>query len=308
VQRNLEQLAGLFNYAMLGMYDRRQWDDLAKLEQTSPGAHLVSALVLAAARTGELNTDDDAKALEQFHAAQTKWLSDYLVSKPCDAECKGHLLDVMVTRFSESQGDFDTAMRKLIESPRAQSGIAISRLHERLLWCQVEDADLAALRDHVLVPALTDQLGNKSDASTRDGILSLLAIVPEPKGDPTSTAAWTAMVTAIDRDAQLGKAFRDRRARALKQRATPPQALRQVSFCNAPPGPASNTATPVGAGTANDNSVEDPFSSFSGKPAAPQPTGSGSAHAPALPRPATDKPAPAGRDNPSHDDLFKARN
>jgi hypothetical protein len=297
VQRDLEQLAGLFNFALLGMYDRRQWDDITKLEQTSSGAHLVGALVLAAARTGELNTDDDAKTLEQFHAGQTSWLSDYLVSKACDAECKGHLLDVMVTRFAESQGDFDTAMRKLIESPRSQSGIAISRLHARLLWCQVQDDDLAALRDHVLVPALTDEAGNKTDASSRDGIVSLLAIVPEPAAhDAQATAAWAAMMTAIDRDAALAKTLRERRARALKQRAAPPQAMRQVSFCNAPPGPAAATAS-TGSGASN---VEDPFSSLSGKPAtAPPPPAS---HPNAAPRPTT-AGKPAG-----HDDLFNVRN
>jgi hypothetical protein len=303
VQRDLEHLAGLFNFALLGMYDRRQWDDITKLEQTSPGAHLVGALVLAAARTGELNTDDDAKTLEQFHAAQTTWLSDYLVSKACDAECKGHLLDVMVTRLAESQGDFDTAMRKLVESPRSQSGIAISRLHARLLWCQVEDDDLAALRDHVLVPAFTDELGNKTDASSRDGIVSLLAIVPDPAArDAQASAAWTAMMAALDRDGQLGKTLRDRRAIALKQRAQPPQAMRQVSFCNAPLGPAPSATASAGSGSANLESVEDPFASFSGR--APTAPSTPPSHPSAAPHPAA-----AGKSAvPSRDDLFNGRN
>ena len=61
----------------------------------------------------------------------------------------------MVSHYGESQGDYDAAVRTLLESPRAQSGNAVSRLHARLLWCQVDDADYVPLRDNVLVPAAT---------------------------------------------------------------------------------------------------------------------------------------------------------
>jgi hypothetical protein len=118
------------------------------------------------------------------------------------------------------------------------------------------------------------------------------------------------MTTAIDRDATLAKAFRERRALAIKQRATPPQAMRQVSFCNAPTGPAPNTSTAAGSGAAKDTAVEDPFSSFSGKLGSPQPVGS--AHPPAAPRQDPFKnfsgkvTEPTGSGKP--DDLFKGRN
>jgi hypothetical protein len=309
VQREVEQLTGVFALGLLGMYDRRQWDDLNKFEQTSDGAHLVGALVLAAARTGELGTDDDTKTLEQFHATQTKWLTDYLSSKTCDGECKGHLLDVMVTRFSESQGDFDAAMRKLIESPPAQSSVAIARLHQRLLWCQVDDTDLAPLRDHVLVPALVDELGKKSDAVARDAILSLLAIVPEPAAsDSQATATWVKMLAAVDREASLGKTFRERHALALKQRASPPAALRRVSFCNPPPTASSPSVT------ASSTSVDGPAVGGQGSG-----RGSGSGQnsidvvdpfaSPHGVRPAPAQPAPAASRPPTHqDELLGGRN
>jgi hypothetical protein len=297
VQLHVEQLVGLFELALLGMYDRRQWDELAKFEQTSQGARLVGSLVLAAARTGELATDDDVKSLEQFHATQTKWLSEYLVSKSCDAECKGHVIDVMVTRFSESQGDFDTAMRKLIESPRAQSAVAIARLHERLLWCQVEDHDLSALRDHVLVPAI-DELGKAADVSTRDAILSLLALVPEPSANDTPAAtAWTAMLGTLDREGTTGKSFRDHRAAASKQRNAPPTALRRVSFCNLP------AATPPDVSSSFD---APPRSATSPAPAA-APHNAAVAPPSAVAAPPATVGSHAGVAGPTRDPLFDSR-
>ncbi len=227
VQLDVQQLAGLFETAIDGMYERRQWDELAKLEGTSPGAHLIAALVLSAARTGEFVTDDEAKTLEQFHDQQTKWLSGYLVGKSCDAECKGRLLEVMTSHYDESQGDFDAAVRHLLESPRQQSGIAVAHLHSRLLWCQVDASDLTPLRDRVLVPAARDIVKDaKADASVRDALISLLALVPE-----TTDPAWAAFAG----DPAIGKLLRDRRALAQKQRQAPPPALKRFDFCLAAP-------------------------------------------------------------------------
>jgi hypothetical protein len=229
-QLDVQTLCGLFEATLLGMYDRRQWDELDKFAATSPGAHLVSSLVLAAAHTGEFVTDDDAKTLAQFHSVQTKWLSTYLASKPCDADCKGHMIEVMVTHFAEAEGSYDTVMRTLFESSRAQSGIAISRLHARLLWCQVDDSDVAPLRDHVLVPAAADLLRPGADAAARDAVLGLLALVAEP---PAGDAPWASLISQLDRG-ELGKAFKDHHALALHQRAAPPPAMRRTSFCSAP--------------------------------------------------------------------------
>ncbi|HEY0989249.1 MAG TPA: hypothetical protein VGD80_19405 [Kofleriaceae bacterium] len=247
VQLNVQQLFGLFETALNELYERRQWDDLARFAGYSPGAHLVSALVLAAARTGELATEDENKVLDRFHDEQTRWLSDYLMSKACDAECKGRIVEVMVSHYEESQGDYDLALRKLLESPRSQSGSAVARLHARLLWCQIGEVDEIELRDHVLVPAIVDLLKSPTpDADASVALLGLLGTVPTPDPGDISLApavtAWTQAMALIDRSAdkldraRSGRAFKtmkDRRASVARQRQDPPRALKKLNFCAA---------------------------------------------------------------------------
>jgi len=231
VQADIQPLTGLFETALDGIYDRRAWDELDHLEALSPGAHLVASLVLSAAHTGEFVSEDEEKTLVKFHAAQTKWLTDYLASKSCDAGCKGRLLDVMVSHYEEAQGDFDAALRHLLESPRAVSGPAIAKLHSRLLWCRVDDSDLVPLRDHVLIPAAQDLLAAK-DTTARDDIISLLALLPDP-GETEKTLA--PVPDAL-------KLLHARREIAQHQRQAPPPTMRKVSFCNATAKPAAAPA------------------------------------------------------------------
>jgi hypothetical protein len=195
--------------------------------------------VLAAAHTDELATEAEAHTLEQFHASEAKWLSDYLVGKACDAECKANLIDVMITGYFESRGDYDAAVQRLLESPPKESKTAIERLHTRILRCQVEDKDLAALRDHVLVPAAAD-LVKRGDATTRRDVLDLLAIVPEPS--PANAAPWTALLAQLDK-LKVGKEFRDHRAIAARQKQGAANA-RRVSFCAVPAPPGQGSAAP----------------------------------------------------------------
>jgi len=212
------------------LYDRRDWDSLDKVSKLSTGAHLVTALVLAAAHTGEFVSEDEAKTLTAFHAAQTKWLTDYLASKACDPACKAHLLDVMVSHYEESQGDYDKALRALLESSRAVSGPAISKLHSRLLWCRVDDTDLVPLRDNVLIPAAHDLMTSK-DATAREDVISLLALLPDP-GDAEKVVAG---------NEAMGKLLRERAQIAQRQRLSPPVTMRKASFCPKPgaaPAPA----------------------------------------------------------------------
>jgi len=239
VQINLQLYVGLYETALINMYEHRGWDEVTKFAAFSPGAHLVSALILAAARTGEFVTDDEAKVLEDFHGEQTRWLTAYLTGKTCDAECKGRMLEVMVSHYQEAQGDFDTAIRTLLESPRAQAGVAISRLHARLLWCQLDDADLVPLRDRALVPAATQLLKTPpSDPAIREAVISLLAVVNEPTPtEPEAEAAWAAMLAQLDKTPAVAKLYKERRTKALKERATPPVALRKINFCSAVPPP-----------------------------------------------------------------------
>jgi hypothetical protein len=202
--------------------------------------------VLAAARTGEFVTAGEAKKLEEFHDQQTRWLTKYMMGPTCDAECKGKMLEVMVSHYQESQGDYDAALRQLLESSHAQSGNAISRLHARLLWCQVDDSDLFPLRDHVLVPAATEMLQQpKVDPAVLSDLVGLLALVPEPTTSvkdpalavaPEAIAAWRALMNAFDKPGERhGRVYRERRAVAARERQQPPPAMRKVTFCSAPP-------------------------------------------------------------------------
>src|SRR5439155_16385223 len=198
VQQNVQRYTGLFEETLTQYYERRLWDEIAKFQNYSTGAHVVAALVLAAARTGEFVTADEAKQLDQFHDRQTQWLSKYVMSTVCDAECKGKILEVMVSHYDESQGDYDVTVRTLLESPRAMAGNAVSRLHARLLWCQVDASDLVPLRDHVLVPAVMDMVGKpKPDPATVDDLVGLLALAPEPAAaDKDATDKWRAALAA----------------------------------------------------------------------------------------------------------------
>jgi hypothetical protein len=240
VQVDVQQDVGVFRAALTDMYEHREWDAINKFAAHSPGAHLVSALVLAAARTGEFVTADEAKQLEGFHDQQTAWLTDYFAGKTCDPECKGRLLEVMVSHYFEAQGDFDAAVRALLVSPRGSSGLAVSRLHARLLWCQIDDNDLEPLRDHALVPAAEQVLDPKVDAAIREAVISLLALVPAPAAGDDGAAAWATLAGHIDKAGpKVSKMLKDRRDVAAHERIAPPVALRNVDFCGAPEPPAA---------------------------------------------------------------------
>jgi hypothetical protein len=242
VQQNVARYAGLFEPTLTDLYERRLWDEIGKIQAYSTGAKVVSALILAAARTGEFVTADEAKKLDQFHDQQTQWLSKYLMGSTCDPECKGKMLEVMVSHYVESEGDYDAAVKALLESPRAQSGNAISRLHARLLWCQVNGEDLGPLRDHVLVPATAEMLARpKPDATVIDDLVGLLALVPEPAAtDTQASPPWKAVMQQLDKaGSRYGKIFRDRRATAQRERQDPPWAMKKVTFCGVPETPAA---------------------------------------------------------------------
>jgi hypothetical protein len=237
VQAAVQLDVGLFEAGLDQMYAERHWDMIAKFAAYSPGAHLVSALVLAGARTGEFVTEDEEKQLDAFHDTQTKWLTDYFAAKSCETECKGHLLNVMVSHYQEAQGDFDAAIKTLLLSPRSQSRAAISALHTRLLWCQVDDSDLAPLRDNALVPAAEQVLANPAtDAAVRQAVISLLALVPAPAAtaDAKAVAGWANVQAHLAKaDPKIGKLLKDRQAYAAHQRVAPPPALKALDFCTA---------------------------------------------------------------------------
>src|SRR6185369_17087055 len=158
-----------------------------RFESTSIGAKVVAALVLATARTGELISSSEAALVEKFHAERRRWLVSYLLGPRCDADCRGKLVDVMLSSYGEAQGDYDEPLKRLLLQPRGEAGPTLAHLHARLLWCQVDSDDLAEFRDRVLVPAVTQALssapgknGPAVDPSSVDDLVGLTALVPEP--------------------------------------------------------------------------------------------------------------------------------
>jgi hypothetical protein len=237
VQTNAAKLSWLFAPYLQRLYDRRQLDEIQRFEAASPGARLVSALDLATVRTGELVSLADAARLDKFHADRRKWLTEYLAGPGCAPECKGRLLDVMVTGYAEAKGEYDEPVRQLLQQPRSVSGPAAGHLHARLLWCQVDASDEQPLRDQALVGALHELMAQpKPDANTLGDLLGLLALVPEPTDGP-SLASWKEAFARVQKSHAdvYAKQYVARRALADRERREPSPAMRTVSFCGAPP-------------------------------------------------------------------------
>ena len=193
IQAHPGQLMWLFEPYLQDRYERRLWNEINAFEQSSVGAKVVAALVLATARTGELVTNVEQADLEKFHAQRRKWLAAYLLGPSCDPECRGKIVDVMLSTYGEAQGDYDDALQKLVQLSRSESGPAISQLHARLLWCQVDADDLKSFRDRVLVPAAARALARAgTERTTVEDLVGLVALVPEPvieAPDPDDQAA-----------------------------------------------------------------------------------------------------------------------
>jgi hypothetical protein len=225
------KMAWLFEPYLQDLYERRLWKDIESFESASVGAHLVGALVLATARTGEFITNAEVTNLEKFHGDERRWLTQYLLSPGCDGECKGRLVDVMLASYGESQGDYDEPFRKLLERPRNEAGPAVGRLHGRLLWCQMDAGEEALFRDKVLVPALDDVLKSpKPDSMMLGDLAGLLALTPETQDGPFRDVL--ARLQKLNPTAYQ-KTYASRRAIADRERRDPPPAMRNVSFCGA---------------------------------------------------------------------------
>lgn len=239
VQQHVQRMVALFQPLLAGLYEERRWDAIEKFTAYSPAAHLVAAIVLTAAHTGEFVTDAEQKQLEKLDASNAEWLAAYLVGPTCDAECKSRALGAMLSRFAESEGSYDAAARAVLSAPKAQSTMALTFVHTRLLWCQIEPNDLAALRDRVLVPLATSMLANPAiDPSQRDSVVGLVELVPDPPADDPAWKVLSSQMAAY----KLGHWF-DRAAQAQKQRANPPPKFKDQNFCAAPIQDAINALT-----------------------------------------------------------------
>ncbi|HXJ23584.1 MAG TPA: hypothetical protein VMT03_25435 [Polyangia bacterium] len=256
VQAFPAKMSWLFTPYLQDLYDRRQWQDIQSFESFSAGARLVSALVLATARTGELVSSTEAAQLDEFHAVRRQWLASYLLGGTCEAECRGKLADVMLSSYGQANGDYDEAFKRLLLESRTQAAPAYAHLHARLLWCQLDDDDTARFRDGVLVPGLEASVGNpKTPPAILEDLIGLLALVPEPPAtDTNATAAWKKMQASLAKTPEhLQRMYNTRRGAATRERQNPPPAVRKVNFCNAPtvtPTDGSPTTTsPLGRGS-----------------------------------------------------------
>lgn len=240
-----QKLSWLFEPYLQQLYDRRQWSEIERFENFSTGARLVAALVLATSRTGELVTNAEAAELSRFHGERRRWLSQYVLSNACDGECRGRVIDVMLSSYGEAQGDYDDALRRILEGSRLAGGPSVARMHRRLLWCQMDGGDEALVRDKVLVPAVADLLKQpKLDSAALDDLPGLLALLPEPAAtDAQAIAAWKDVLARLQKLApERYHAYLNRRMLADHERREPPPAMRTVSFCGAPNAAPVNSA------------------------------------------------------------------
>ena len=232
VQSSPARLAWLFTPYLNSLYERRQWTEIQAFEAQSNGARLVSALVLGPQRKNELVATSEVGDVDKFHDARVGWLLDYVLRPSCDAECKGKLADCMLTFHANALGRIDEALRKLLGRPRSEVRNVFGRLHARLLACQLDTDDVPALRDQVLLPALSDELArDKPDTSRIEELLSLLVLVPEP----AESEAWR---TTISKTRELlGEQFRRfygvRRTAAEATRQNPSPSMKKSMFCSA---------------------------------------------------------------------------
>ena len=231
------KMAWLFEPYLQDLYERRQWQEIDHFEKFSAGARLVAALVLATARTGELVSASESAELDKFHGGHRKWLIDYLLGRSCDPDCRGKLVDVMLSSYGEAEGDYDDPIKRLLRQPHAEAAPTFGHLHARLLWCQVDADDLTSFRDRVLVPLMTDALtAAKPDAQLIEDLVGLIALVPEPAStaDPKAQDAWKKMMAALPKAGdRAGKALATRKAASARERANPPPMIKKVNFCNA---------------------------------------------------------------------------
>ena len=241
VQVSPARLEWLFDPYLEDLYERRVWQDIQHFQDFSTGARLVSALALATARTGEMVSSAEAAQIDKFHADQRKWLASYLMGSSCGGDCRGKLVNAMLSGYVQAQGDYDDPFKRLLTQPRAESASAFAHLHTRFLWCQIDPQAQGEFRDRVLVPAFNAALAGaasqpKNTATPVEDLVDLLALVPEPAAtDAAATDAWKKLMTAVEHAPDhLQRAYNTRRAASLRERANPPPMIRKVNFCGAP--------------------------------------------------------------------------
>jgi hypothetical protein len=251
VQASPGKLAWLFEPYLQDLYERRVWQEIQRFEDVSTGAHLVAALSLATARTGEMVSSAEAGQIDKFHADHRKWLAAYLLSGSCGGDCRGKLVNTMLSGYLQAQGDYDDPFRRLLTQPRAEAASAFAHLHTRFLWCQVDPETLNQFRDRVLVPAFNQVAPDptkphpKAANAALEDLVDLIALVPEPPvTDAAATATWKKLIADLEHSADhLGRTYNARRAASAHERANPPPMIKKVNFCGAAELPDTNAGT-----------------------------------------------------------------
>ena len=230
VQAIPSKLAWLFEPYLQDLYEHKRWTDIARFENVSRGAKLVSALVLATARTGELLAQQESKQLGEFHGQRRHWLADYLFGTSCDGDCRAHLVEFMLSTVQESEGDYNEVLAQILTRPRAEVARAFNHLHGRILWCQIDPDDLALLRDDVILPTAAKLLVPGAHDATRTDLVDLVALVDAPV-EAKARAQYEHVMAAIRADPELLKLYSARLASTQRQRTSPPPSLRKGNFC-----------------------------------------------------------------------------
>jgi hypothetical protein len=242
VHTSLLKFTAIFSHYLTDLYERRQWAEIDKFEKYSPGAHLLSALVLGPAQPNSFVAASESDEIDAFHKKRTDFVHVYLFGPSCNGDCRGRIAEMMLTSFDEANGAYDAPLRELFSRPRAEVAMALARLHSRLLQCQVGSADAIDVRDRVLVPALLEAVKrrNPEQQTLLEDVLSLLALTADPGfGQDAYTqsarAAWNkAIVAAREAEPELyDSAFTTRRISAQATRKNPPDKLKRTIFCTA---------------------------------------------------------------------------
>jgi hypothetical protein len=211
--------------------------------------------VLAAARTGELVSTSEAAQIDRFHGDHRKWLVAYMMGAECGGDCRGKLVNAMLTSYHQAAGDYDEPFRRLLLQPRAEAAAAYAHLHLRLLWCQIDAGPETEFRDRVLVPALDAAMAEpKADPVLLEDLVGLVALVPEPPASDTSaTVAWKKLIGQLDHSKEhLSRTFNTRRAASARERSNPPPMVKKVNFCgpDGTPPTAADATSPTAASNA----------------------------------------------------------
>ena len=242
VHMMLFKLTALFGHYLTDLFERRQWSEVERFESFSPGAHLVSALVLGPTQPNGFVAASESRDVDAFHKRRIDWLRGYLFGNTCSGDCRGRIVDIMLTTLSEANGQYDAPLRELFARPRSEVAMALARMHSRLLQCQIDVADANELRDRVLVPALVQAVKNRSPEHQTlfEDALSLLALGVDPgfsedADTKAARAAWDAALTAarLADEKLYDTSFTARRISAQATRKSPPPKLQKSMFCTA---------------------------------------------------------------------------